>query len=91
MPVKTISGITKLSYFEWPIEGPFTGYIQAQTLPCIGEWTRYSPADISKLIEEPLHKPIPDVSAHTKPNSIWKFPIIQTKGKIVNVLFVYLM
>ncbi|GES95091.1 hypothetical protein GLOIN_2v1765743 [Rhizophagus clarus] len=37
VPVKMISGITKLLYFEWPIEGSFTGYIQAQTLPCIDE------------------------------------------------------
>ena len=91
VPVKTISGITKLSYFEWPIEGPFAGYIQAQTLPYIGEWARYSPADISKLIEEPLHKPTPDVSVHTKPNSIWNFPMIRTKSMIIVFCFVYLM
>ncbi|RIA92733.1 hypothetical protein C1645_820237 [Glomus cerebriforme] len=47
MPVKIIFGITKLLYFEWPIEGPFIGYIQAQTLPHIGEWSHYSPTDIS--------------------------------------------
>jgi hypothetical protein len=76
VPVKTISGITKLSYFEWPIEGPFIGYIQAQTLPYIGEWLRYSPTDISKLIDESLHKPTPDVSVHTEPNLPWNFPII---------------
>ncbi|CAG8615304.1 6559_t:CDS:2 [Funneliformis caledonium] len=34
------------------------------------KWTRYSQADILKLIEEPLHKLIPDVSVYTKPNSI---------------------
>ncbi|CAI2169974.1 19652_t:CDS:2 [Funneliformis geosporum] len=31
--------------------------------------------------EEPLHKPTPDVSTHTKPNSIWIFPIIRTKDR----------
>ena len=80
VPVKTISGITKLSYFEWPVEGPFIGYIQAQTLPHIGEWSRYSPTDISKLIEEPLHKPAPDVSTHTKPALPWNFPVVRIKG-----------
>lgn len=82
IPVKTIPGITKLFYFEWPIEGPFAGYIQAQTLPYIGAWTYYSPADISKLIEEPIHKPTPDVSSHTTATSKWNFPIVQNeKGK----------
>ncbi|GES74920.1 hypothetical protein GLOIN_2v1535567 [Rhizophagus clarus] len=81
VPVKTISGITKLSYFEWPIEGPFIGYIQAQTLPHIGEWSRYSPTDISKLIDESLHKPTPDISTHTKPNLPWNFPIVRIKDK----------
>ncbi|CAB5372072.1 unnamed protein product [Rhizophagus irregularis] len=70
-----------LSYFEWPIEGPFIGYIQAQTLPHIGEWSRYSPTDISKLIDESLHKPTPDISTHTKPNLPWNFPIVRIKDK----------
>ncbi|GBB85198.1 hypothetical protein RclHR1_11760002 [Rhizophagus clarus] len=53
---------------RYPIEGPFIRYIQAQTLPHIGEWSRYSPTDISKLIDESLHKPTPDISTHIKPN-----------------------
>ncbi|RHZ79175.1 hypothetical protein Glove_151g136 [Diversispora epigaea] len=59
--VKTIAGITKLSYFEWPIEGPFFGYIRARTLPNFGPWLNYSPNDLTKLISEPLHKPTLDV------------------------------
>lgn len=84
VPVKTIPGITKLSYFEWPNEDPFVGYIQAQTLPHIGEWSRFSPSDITKLIEEPLHKPTPEVSAHTKSDSMWNFSTVRTEGTIVN-------
>ncbi|POG78563.1 hypothetical protein GLOIN_2v1535525, partial [Rhizophagus irregularis DAOM 181602=DAOM 197198] len=57
----------------------FIGYIQAQTLPQIGEWLRYSPTDVSKLIKEPLHKPTPDISTHTKPVLPWSFPIIRIK------------
>jgi len=67
--------LTKLSYFEWPIEGPFAGYIQAQALPHIGAWSHYSPANISK-------NPTPDVSSHTTATSKWNFPIVQNeKGK----------
>jgi hypothetical protein len=91
VPVKTIPGITKLFYFEWPIEGPFAGYIQAQVLPHVGTWSRYSPADVSKLVEEPLHKPTPDISTHTKPNSAWNFHIVQSKGTVLlqltNILY----
>lgn len=83
IPVKTIPGITKLFYFEWPIEGPFAEYIQAQILPHVGTWSRYSPADVSKLVEEPLHKPAPDISTHTKPNSAWNFHIVQSKGTVL--------
>ncbi|RHZ76405.1 hypothetical protein Glove_198g121 [Diversispora epigaea] len=34
-----------------------------------------------KLISEPLHKPSPEVSNHTKSNSDWNFPIIPTISK----------
>ena len=84
VPVKTIPGITKLSYFEWPIEGPFVGYIQAQTLPHIGEWSHFSPTDITKLIEKPLHKPTPKFSDHTKSDSMWNFSVVRTEGTIMN-------
>lgn len=80
MPVKTISGITKLLYFEWPNEGLFISYIQAQTLTQIGKWSCYSLTDVSKLIKEPLHKLTPDISTHTKPVLPWSFPIIRIKG-----------
>ncbi|RHZ44282.1 hypothetical protein Glove_744g11 [Diversispora epigaea] len=67
--VKTISGITKLSCFEWPIEGQFAGYIRARSLPNLGPWLNFSPEDITRLISEPLHKPNPEVSTYTKSNS----------------------
>ncbi|PKY17922.1 hypothetical protein RhiirB3_430642 [Rhizophagus irregularis] len=44
-------------------------------------WSRFSPTDITKLIEEPLHKPTPNVSTHTKPNSLWNFSLIRTEDK----------
>ena len=41
--VKTIDGITKLFYFEWPIEGDYAGFIQARCLPHIGKFYQFSP------------------------------------------------
>ena len=73
-----------MSYFEWPNEGPFVGYIQAQTLPHIGEWSHFSPNDITKLIEEPLHKPTSEVSTHTKSDSMWNFSIIRAEDTVVD-------
>ncbi|RHZ74794.1 hypothetical protein Glove_219g106 [Diversispora epigaea] len=34
--IKTITGITQLFYFEWPINSDYMGYIQARCLPHIG-------------------------------------------------------
>ncbi|RHZ69121.1 hypothetical protein Glove_290g83 [Diversispora epigaea] len=49
--VKTIPGISKYFYWEWPIDAPLEGYIQARPLPHIGSWTQFSPAMISKLLD----------------------------------------
>ena len=73
--VKTIAGITKLAYFEWPITGDYAGYIRAQTLPHVGPWSQFSPSDITKLVKTPLHKPTPNFTSHSKPNTKWNFPI----------------
>jgi hypothetical protein len=78
--VKTISGITNLSYFEWPITGDYAGYIQAQTLPDVGPWSRFSSNDIAKLIKTPLHKPTPNVTSHSAPSTMWNFPISRVQG-----------
>jgi hypothetical protein len=90
--VKTIAGITKLSYFEWPITGDYAGYIQAQTLPHMGPWSRFSPSDITKLVKAPLHKPIPNVTSHTIPSTTWNFPISRvqctTNNKLIHGKFI---
>ena len=56
--VKTIDGITNLFYFEWPVTGDYSGYIQAQCLPHIGECLRFSPSEILKNTT-PINKPRP--------------------------------
>ncbi|RHZ78587.1 hypothetical protein Glove_159g30 [Diversispora epigaea] len=78
--VKTLPGITKLFYFEWPINGSHAGNILARELPNVGEWKRYTPSDILKLTEEPLHKPTPEVSEYTRSNSEWNYPLVRIQG-----------
>lgn len=79
--VKTMDKVSCLYYWEWPISGDYAGFIQGRELPYIGEWVRFSPFDMEKLMEEPIHKPTPRVSSHTTPQSSWKIPIPQKNGK----------
>ena len=44
--IGTLSGISNWFEWQWPVEGPFSGYILARALPNIGEWTKFSPAKI---------------------------------------------
>ena len=37
--IKTIKGISKLYYWEWPVEGEYGEYIRARSLLHIGEWS----------------------------------------------------
>ncbi|RIB20253.1 hypothetical protein C2G38_2179780 [Gigaspora rosea] len=41
--IKTIKGISKLFFWEWPIDGRYSGYIRAHPLPHVGEWNNFSP------------------------------------------------
>lgn len=76
--VKTISGITKLFYFEWPSEGDYAGYIRAQCMPHIGPWSQFSPFEISST---PINKPTPVTSSHSISQKPWNFPISRIQGK----------
>jgi hypothetical protein len=50
-------------------------------LPYIGNWTCFSPSDITKLVEKPIHKPTPNIALHTKPKQPWIIPLPQNQGK----------
>ncbi|RHZ50851.1 hypothetical protein Glove_490g62 [Diversispora epigaea] len=73
--IKTIKGISKFYFFEWPIEGKYDGYIRACPLPHVGEWSNFTPLYIANLWNTPLHRPQPTVSEHTKPESNWTIQI----------------
>lgn len=81
--VKTIEGITKLFYFEWPVTGNYAGYICARSLPHIGEILQFSP---SEILKKPIsiNKPSPLISTHTIPKNSWNvtFSHAQSKKKI---------
>ena len=83
--VKTIPGISKYSYWEWPIEGALAGFIQARSLqarslPHIGPWTQFSPAVIADLCDSFIVQLQPTVSTHTQVFSNWIMPMPQLNG-----------
>ncbi|RHZ82825.1 hypothetical protein Glove_103g290 [Diversispora epigaea] len=73
--IKTIKGISKFYFFEWPIEGKYDGYIHARPLPHVEEWSNFTPLYIANLWNTPLHRPQPTISEHTKPESNWTIQI----------------
>lgn len=78
--VKTIPGISKYFYWEWPVEEELAGFIRARSLPHIGSWTQFSPAEISDLCDGSILQPQPTVSTHTQASSSWTMPIPQLNG-----------
>ncbi|RHZ80994.1 hypothetical protein Glove_130g138 [Diversispora epigaea] len=71
---KTIPGISKWFEWTWPITGEFAGYVCARSLPHIGNWINFSPAQISNFCGT-IHRPSPIASEPTKTNSSWTMPI----------------
>ncbi|CAB4381059.1 unnamed protein product [Rhizophagus irregularis] len=78
--VKTIAGITKLFYFEWPVDGDYAGYIRAQCLPHIGSCSQFSPFEISKLTTTPVNKPISNTTPHSIPKNPWVFSLSRVQN-----------
>jgi hypothetical protein len=79
--VKTISGISKFFWWEWPVDGPLAGYICARALPHIGSYEEFSPAKIAKLCKEAIKQPKPTVSGYSEPSSQWNMPIPNLPGR----------
>ncbi|CAG8755220.1 15347_t:CDS:1, partial [Gigaspora rosea] len=73
--IKTMNKILKLFYWKWPITGEFAGFVQGQALPNIGKWVQFSPEDLMRLVECPIHKPTPIASEHSQPKKPWTIPV----------------
>lgn len=82
--VGTIAGIKSLHEWMWPVQGEDTGFICARILPGIGEWKKWSPAQIEKIQKQKRNeKPNPEYSTHTEPTKKWMLPIVGNKSKMV--------
>jgi len=80
-PVKTIPGISKYYYWEWPTEGPLAGYICARPLPHVGSWENYSPAAVANLCNTEIVRPKPSFSEHTENLIDWEMQMPRMSGR----------
>ena len=62
------------------------GYILGREVPNIGEWTKFSPAQITNLQKKNIELPKPTVSAHTVPKNQWIIAMPNTSGNKIFIL-----
>jgi hypothetical protein len=83
--IGTIAGIKNLHEWTWPDQEEDIGFIYARILPGIGEWKKWSPAQIEKIQKQRKHeKPNPQYSIHTESSKKWMLPIVTGKGSHIN-------
>ena len=84
--VKTLAGISNWYFWQWPCEGTYSGYIQVRTLPNVGEWIRFSPAQINGLVKQKINEPKPACTTHSTPKTLWNIPIPDPSGIVFNIM-----
>ena len=78
--IGTIAGIKSLHEWTWPNQEEDVGFIYARILPGIGEWKKWSPAQLAKIQKKHKHeKPNPQYSTHTESSKKWTLPIVAGK------------
>ena len=57
------------------------GFVCARILPGIGEWKKWSPAQIEKIQKQKKNeKPNPEYSTHIESSKKWTLPVVSSKG-----------
>jgi len=86
--IGTIAGIKSLHEWTWPDQGEDAGFVCARILPGIGEWKKWSPAQIEKIQKRRKNeKPDPEYSIHTESSKKWTLSIITEKDIIFFCVF----
>ncbi|PKY46438.1 hypothetical protein RhiirA4_420645 [Rhizophagus irregularis] len=76
----TLPGNSNLFEWTWPGEGSMAGYILGREIPNVGEWTNFSPAQISNLQKKKIEIPEPMSSTHTTPKNEWVIAMPNISG-----------
>ena len=87
--IKTFVGISKLNEWQCPINGPFAGYVQARSLPNIGNFINYSLTQIEQSSTTTVKKPNPQISTPSIPQSSWSVLIIFSAGILFHAFHHY--
>ena len=87
--IKSLIGISNMNEWKWPIDGPFAGFIQACSLPNIGDFTNYSPTQIQKLSNTKIIKPNPTFFTPFEPKTLWTIPIPNSGSSLFQICIVY--
>jgi len=80
--VDTIAGVSDWYSWKWPIDEEYSGFIYARELPNVGDWVKFSPAEINSLIKQQFTKPEPMFTQHSVPKEKWSIPIPDATGNI---------
>jgi hypothetical protein len=59
-----------------------TGYILGREIPNVGEWTKFSPAQLANLQKKQIEIPEPIVSTHTIPENKWMVAMPNVSGAL---------
>ncbi|CAG8788647.1 17954_t:CDS:1, partial [Gigaspora rosea] len=52
------------------------GYIYARSLPGIGPWKKFTPANIQKIVKKcVINKPESSIASHSHPSKSWTTPM----------------
>ena len=58
------------------------GYILGREIPNVGEWTKFSPAQLANLQKKKIEIPEPTVSTHTIPKNKWMISTPNVSGAL---------
>ena len=87
--IKALKGISKWFEWQWLMEGQFAGYIQAKSLPNIGEWNNFSPQQIRNLSNTEIKQPQPIASTPSISQLLWTIPVPHTLDIIISIHILY--
>ncbi|CAG8814647.1 25307_t:CDS:1, partial [Gigaspora rosea] len=71
----------KFVQWSWPNNEAEVGYICTRSLPGIGLWKKFIPANIQKIVKKHvIKKPEPSITTHSHSSKSWTMPMPEIQG-----------